>query len=535
MWNRRDLKSDAKKVVKRNYIQFVVVCMVIAILAGGYSSSRISLDFREAPSKIHTPSIVESALDILDNLGIKTIYSDEEKVIEKVENKFNLRNATEGVFATIINNSGASRSFLVGLLNTINQFIFENRFLDSTIMAIATLMAAAFWIFIQNILIVGQSRFFLENKNYGSTKIDRVLFVYRVNETLNVAYVMFCRYLFNLLWFFTIVGGVVKYYSYRMIPYILAENPKIKRREAFKLSEEMMKGNKWDAFKLDVSFVGWRILSLLTYGVVRYLYVNPYIGAVNAELYFVLRERAIGEKIPYSEYLNDIYLTSPVKVGEGTYPVELYTIEEKHRRDWLKLDYDRSYSITSYILVFFTISFIGWLWEVFLHLLRDGTFVNRGTMMGPWLPIYGTGALLMLILLKPFVEKPLLLFPSAMVICGILEYFTSWMLEKLFHTAWWDYSNVFFNINGRICLEGLLFFAVGGFLIIYFVAPLVDEVGDYFSLGAKRGFCGILIASFLFDFSHSFKEPNMGEGITSSIVEPLKKIEVDGNYLCNIK
>lgn len=515
-WNRRDLKRNAKSTIKRNYIQFIIVCLVVAIIAGGYNSSKLNFKLRQETSKIKTPSIVNSVLNILDSAGVETIFTEEGEVIEKIDTKFNLKNATEGVFATIINNSGASKSFLVGFLNTINQSIFQNKFLNSTIMGIATLLMLGFWLFVQNILIVGQCRFLIENKCYSETKIDRILFVYRVDKTFNVAYIMFCRYVCNVLWFLTIAGGFIKYYSYRMIPYILAENPEISRREAFKLSAEMMKGNKWDAFKLDASFVLWHILSIFTFGVVRYLYLNPLIGATYSELYFNLRETAIENKTIYSEYLNDEYLTNPPSASVKNYPIELGVISEKHRRDWLKLDYDRKYSVVSYIFIFFAVSFIGWIWEVFLQLLQSGVFVNRGTMMGPWLPIYGTGAILMLILLKPFVEKPLILFPSAVVLCGILEYFTSWMLEKLFNASWWDYSNVFFNINGRVCLEGLLFFAVGGFLIIYFIAPIIDEAENYIPMKVKKSICVVLISLFIFDLTHSFNSPNTGRGISSS-------------------
>ncbi|HHX68834.1 MAG: DUF975 family protein [Miniphocaeibacter sp.] len=516
-WNRKELKLRAKKTIKRNYIQYIIVCLVIAIVAGGYTTSHLNTDLLRDSDKIKPPAVVDSVVKILDGFGITNLYSEQEEVINRVEDKFNLRNATEGFFATIINNSGASRSFVIGLLNTINQLIFNNRFLQSTIMIISTILIICFWLFIQNILIVGQSRFFIENKSYSNTKIDRILFIYRIGRIRHTAYIMFCKYIFNFLWFFTIIGGFIKYYDYKMIPFIVAENPEISRKDAWKLSHEMMLGNKWKAFKLDLSFLIWHILSLLTFGIIRYLYLNPLIGASYSELYFVLREEAIKNKLPLSVYFNDKYLTNPIDKTAEVYPVELYTIPEKHKKDWLQLDYDRKYSLTSYILIFFSIAFVGWIWEIVLHLLKQGVFVNRGTMLGPWLPIYGTGTLLMLILLKPFVEKPLVLFPSAMVICGVLEYFTSWALEKLFNTTWWNYKNVFFNINGRVCFEGLLFFAIGGFLIIYFIAPLIDEFLQYIPIKIKRITCLILILLFTLDLSQSVTNPNTGKGISRTI------------------
>ena len=115
---------------------------------------------------------------------------------------------------------------------------------------------------------------------------------------------MFLRNIYNALWYLTIIGGVIKTYEYRMIPYIIAEHPKIKRKEAFKLSKQMMKGNKWRTFVLDLSFFGWNLLSVLTFGLLSLLYVNPYNSATFAELYSYLREKAIENKCEYYEKLD---------------------------------------------------------------------------------------------------------------------------------------------------------------------------------------------------------------------------------------
>ena len=514
-WKRKDLKLNARKIIKRNYVQFFIVCLIISIIAGGYSrNSNISEDFLQETNKFASPSIINGISDTLENLGVNTILSHEKSIVDEVDKRFTLTNATEGAIATVIGNSGASNSLIVGILNTINQLVFENHILESTISIISTLLLILFAVFIQNILIVGQYRFFLENKSYEKTNMNRILFVFRVKKTLNVAYIMFCKYLFNFLWFFTIIGGFIKIYSYRMIPFILAENPDISRKEAFLLSDKMMKGNKWNAFLLDMSFILWNILSLFTFGILKYLYVNPLIGATNTELYFLLREKILEEEPSYNRILNDVFLISKPSSNEETYPIDLYTIPEKHRKEWLTMDYKSKYSISSYILIFFTISFFGWIWEVMLKLFEHGEIINRGTMLGPWLPIYGTGTLLMLVLLKPLADRPFILFPSAMMICGTVEYFTSWLLEKMFNASWWDYNNMFFNINGRVCLEGLIFFAIGGFLIIYFIAPIIDEFSNYIPKKLKITICTILIILFCMDFIYSFNNPNTGKGVT---------------------
>lgn len=514
-WKRKDLKLNARKNIKRNYVQFFIVCLIISIIAGGYSrNSNISEDFLQETNKFASPSIVNTISDTLENLGIDSVLSHEKSIVEEVNKKFTLTDATEGVIATVLGNTGASNSLIVGVLNTINQFVFGNHILESTILGISTLLLIAFAIFVQNILIVGQYRFFLENKSYENTNMNRILFVFRVKKTLNVAYIMFCKYFFNFLWFLTIIGGFIKIYSYRMIPFILAENPDISRKDAFLISEKMMKGNKWNAFLLDCSFILWNILSLLTFGILKYLYINPLIGATNTELYFLLREKILEEIPDYNKFLNDTFLLSKPSEKDDIYPVDLYTIPEEHRKEWLTMDYESKYSISSYILIFFAISFVGWIWEVMLKLFEHGEIINRGTMIGPWLPIYGTGTLIMLILLRPLANKPFILFPSAMAVCGVIEYFTSWLLEKMFNASWWNYDKMFFNINGRVCLEGLIFFAIGGFLIIYFIAPIIDEFVNYIPKKLKITLCVVLILLFSTDFIYSFNNPNTGKGVT---------------------
>ena len=93
-----------------------------------------------------------------------------------------------------------------------------------------------------------------------------------------------------------------------MIPYILAENPKIQRKKAFILSKEMMKGNKWKTFILDLSFLGWELLSIFTFGLLNIFYINPYKVATTVELYEVLKKQIISQKSEYYEELNSLEL-----------------------------------------------------------------------------------------------------------------------------------------------------------------------------------------------------------------------------------
>lgn len=135
------------------------------------------------------------------------------------------------------------------------------------------------------------------------------------------------------------------------------------------------------------------------------------------------------------------------------------------------------------VLYFFIYSFCGWLMETVLCSVEDHRFVNRGFLNGPLCPIYGVGVLLMLIFLIPVKESlpdltrsvPVVFF-SGLVLASAVEYFTSWIMEKLFHARWWDYSNKKYNLNGRICLSISL--AWGGLAtgFLFFVQPEFEKL-----------------------------------------------------------
>lgn len=202
--------------------------------------------------------------------------------------------------------------------------------------------------------------------------------------------------------------------------------------------------------------------------------------------------------------------------GEA-YPVRFYPIPEEERRKLVQsINYMRHYSVWSLAAIFLGISVLGWLWEVGLHLVTYGQFVNRGILHGPWLPIYGAGSILILTLLYRFRSNPALEFGAAIGLCGFLEYMASLLMELANDGAkWWDYSGYFLNLNGRICAEGLLLFGVGGICIVYLVAPILDNLLDHMDRKGSKMICAVLMVLFLGDAAYSMVSPNMGEGVTT--------------------
>ena len=130
-------------------------------------------------------------------------------------------------------------------------------------------------------------------------------------------------------------------------------------------------------------------------------------------------------------------------------------------------------TLECYILLFFTGAFLGWVMEVVCKLIQFGRFINRGFLIGPYCPIYGFGAVLVTALLTPFSESPLAVFVLAMAVCGTLEYLTSYVMEKLFHARWWDYSHRRFNLNGRVCAGTLIPFGLLGLGMVYVARPVL--------------------------------------------------------------
>lgn len=129
------------------------------------------------------------------------------------------------------------------------------------------------------------------------------------------------------------------------------------------------------------------------------------------------------------------------------------------------------YTLKVYFVLFLIYSFMGWCMEVGVSLVQRKKFVNRGFLLGPYCPIYGSGAILITLLLNGFKDKPVILFFMDILLCGILEYLTSFFMEKIFHLRWWDYSDKKFNINGRICLGTIIPFGILGMCIMYITNP----------------------------------------------------------------
>lgn len=191
------------------------------------------------------------------------------------------------------------------------------------------------------------------------------------------------------------------------------------------------------------------------------------------------------------------------------------------------------------ILVFYTFSFVGWCIEVTLKYHQFGRFINRGFLIGPWLPIYGAGAALITLTVAGLtpVEKGVgTTFAISLIVCGLIEYLTSYFMEKRFHARWWDYSQKPMNLNGRVWVGNLILFGLGGVAIIHIANPFLYAIFDNLAINAREKIASCLSVIFITDYivSH-FVLKLVKIGVESSEADNTEAISNDVKLLLSDK
>ena len=193
----------------------------------------------------------------------------------------------------------------------------------------------------------------------------------------------------------------------------------------------------------------------------------------------------------------------------------------------------------SYCILFFIYSFLGWIMEVSLTLITDKKFVNRGFLLGPCCPIYGCGCILLNLLLHNYTNNVLVLFILTMFTCSLLEYITSFLMEKIFKLRWWDYSQMRFNINARICLETMAPFSILGVLAIKYATPFfitnINKLSEkailIISIILTTLFIIDVIISLIIVFKLKFVTKNTKKDSTYDIKKAIKKFIKNDKYV----
>ena len=286
MWNRAELKGKAKFSFKRNYWKSVLISLLLAFIVGGGGTGAGSFARGLSDGVSGSDESYTDDYDYNDGDYDDDSYDDESEydIIRDFSNGF-----AEG-FQDGVSHGPSGTAFAALAIFGITFIII---FL--IIMSVVILLD----VFICNPIEVGCKRFYVRNLN-ESAQVGNVGFAFD-NHYKNITKTMFFRDLYTILWtLLFIIPGIVKSYEYQMIPYLLAENPQMSREQAFAESKRMMSGQKWRAFVLDLSFIGWNILSAMTLGILGIFYVQPYMDATHAALYEALRYGT-----PYGAPMND--------------------------------------------------------------------------------------------------------------------------------------------------------------------------------------------------------------------------------------
>ena len=282
MWTRAELKSKAKFSFKRNYWKSVLISLILALLVGGGSSgSSIS-------SAVSNNLIGSSDSSVTDD------YSNDDSSLYDGNDFYD--DTYDGNVEDDIDDLKSMADNTAGMI-AIGIFLIVFIIVFVVLMAVVILLD----VFIFNPLEVGCKKYYLRNLNEPA-QVGNIGYAFD-NNYKNITKTMFFRDLFTVLWtLLFIIPGIVKSYEYQMIPYLLADNPQMTKEQAFEESKRMMQGQKWKAFVLDLSFIGWNILSALTLGILGIFYVQPYMDATHAALYEALRYGMPYNNAQYGSY-----------------------------------------------------------------------------------------------------------------------------------------------------------------------------------------------------------------------------------------
>lgn len=283
MWNRKAIKQAAKKRMSANYWKMVLVGLILSFLTGGMS-------FNYSFGQNSYSQVSEEEAD--------SFISEFEEGFEEGMN---------GHHGELDPFFGRGESMAMGML--MGTF--------AVIVLIVLVISIPLAIFVFNPLVLGAKSFFYVNikkeadlKELG-TGFDKSY----LNRVKNLFFVDLFVFLWSLLF---VIPGIIKAYEYRMIPYLLAENPDMSREEVFATSKKMMTGNKWNAFVFDLSFFGWFLLSGITCGIVGLFYTNPYYYQADAMLY---------DAIKYDCGMNGI-ASHAQTATENVFDAETVTVED---------------------------------------------------------------------------------------------------------------------------------------------------------------------------------------------------------------
>ena len=582
MKTRKEYRVAGRKMFHRHFLLLVFLCLLLSLfgIEGGQSVQFLKLNTgtakeEEVGSHLGSDDVFQEIAS--GNLGQGLQISNQilENTAENIGG-IEALSLRRGVLASFVNSITAGRVHLkIAML--LRNLTKTDKGAAALFLTLRLILIIAVWLLVKNIYSAIMRRLFLEARLYDRVAPSEAFHFASVRKWFHASWSMCVYYFIMLLWTITIIGGIIMHYAYYAVPYIIAENPGIGPIKALRLSRKMMYGHKMEAFKLDFSYIGWLILSVVTFGVSDLAYGLPYRIAGRTEYYADIRALAKETAVEGVEQLDDKYLfekgdkillyetyfdvvdkqtyvhENQIVLGKGrafaskwfglwlgkledkkkyeelegikyqmyydersrdgrAYPFRLNPRFRKSRLKIKPLNFLRSYSVWTILIFLVFFAFVGWCWEVGLYFSRGMGFVNRGVLHGPWLPIYGVGGLIALLLCSRFRKHPVREFFFAVTLCGVLEYFGAYFLETKYHEKWWSYEGNFLNLHGRICAEGLIVFGIACMLVVYLIAPVADILLSKLPKKLLIVIAVALAGIFLTDLFYSLKHPNVVPG-----------------------
>ena len=274
MWTRKELKLRAKEALKRNYWKILLVSVLAVILGGGFGYSSSASTSSGISSVTAVDIEPEGTADIEEGEWTGMIVTEGSAVQVQGEADSLLDEAAQSLIDASENmNETVAVAYIVAFL-----------IICCLILLMIFVIAGAIAVFLYNPFRVGVNRFMLKSVD-DKAQIKEIAYAFD-HFYINVVKTMFHMNLRVFLWaLLFVIPGIYKRYQYRMVAYLLAEHPDMDYKEALQRSKDMMNGEKWHAFVLDLSFMFWHMLGIITCGIVEILYVNPYVELTDAALY----------------------------------------------------------------------------------------------------------------------------------------------------------------------------------------------------------------------------------------------------------
>jgi uncharacterized membrane protein len=270
-WKISEVKQRGKATFKAGYWKCVLVAFIMTLVTGGLGSCSSNMSGFNMNKSSASDSVVDDDMDLEDILSGNIEADDMDELNDTVDQL-----ANELVSSPYL---GAIVGVVIGIF------------------VIALIVSCAISFFLIMPLTVGALKFFKDASEHREYDIGRIGYSFS-GHYMNIVKICFLMSLKTFLWSLLLfIPGIIKSYEYRMIPFILTDDPTISSADAFKRTKEMMNGNKWHSFLLDLSFFGWILLACITLGIVGVLYAFPYIYCTEAELYLTLRGLVYGQGV----------------------------------------------------------------------------------------------------------------------------------------------------------------------------------------------------------------------------------------------